>query len=81
MILRWIHASYLLNGPLQPYYYLLASHTTHIVCVNFIREWWDLQFNLDSERQIFEKLSWQVCLLYKHASTHSINFSHTEMRA
>ena len=36
--------------------YVLASHSTHIVCVNFIREWVDLQFNVDSERQIFEKL-------------------------
>ena len=33
-----------------------VSHTTHVVCVNFIREWLDLQFNIDSERQIFEKL-------------------------
>ena len=37
--------------------YDLATHTTHIVCVNFIRKWWDLQFNVDSEQQIFEKLS------------------------
>ena len=36
--------------------YGLASHTTHVVSVNFIREWRDLQFNVDSERQIFEKL-------------------------
>ena len=34
----------------------LASHTTHVVCVNFICEWRDLQFNVVSERQIFEKL-------------------------
>ena len=34
----------------------LASHTTHIVCVNFIRDWRDLPFNVDFERQIFEKL-------------------------
>ena len=26
------------------------------MCVNFIREWRDLQFNVDSERQTFEKL-------------------------
>ena len=30
----------------------LVSHTTHVVCVNFIREWRDLQFNVDSEWQI-----------------------------
>ena len=34
----------------------LASHTTYVVCVNFIHNWWDLQFKVDSERQIFEKL-------------------------
>ena len=35
----------------------LVSHTTHVVCVNFIREWGDIQFKVDSERQIFfEKL-------------------------
>ena len=46
------------NWPLQPFSqdYGLASHTTFVVCVNFIREWRDLQFNVDSERQIFEKL-------------------------
>ena len=30
--------------------YGIASHIIHVVCVNFIREWWDLQFNVDSER-------------------------------
>ena len=30
-----------------------ASHTTHVACVNFIQEWRDLQFNVNSERQIF----------------------------
>ena len=51
-------SSYIHNWPLQPFSqdYDLASHTTHIVCFNFIREWWDLQFNIDSERQIFEKI-------------------------
>ena len=45
--------------------YDLASHTTYVLCVNFIREWRDLQFNVDSERQIFwEKFSWQVYVLY-----------------
>ena len=33
--------------------YDIGSHTTYIVCVN---EWRDLQFKVDSERQIFEKL-------------------------
>ena len=55
---KYIH-TYIHNWPLQLFGqdYGLASHTTHVVCVNFLREWWDLQFNVDSERQIFEKLS------------------------
>ena len=46
------------NCLLQPYSqdYGLFSPTTHIVWVNFIREWRDLQFNVDSKQQIFEKL-------------------------
>ena len=36
--------------------YDLASHTSRVVCVNFIRECRDLQFNVESEQQIFEKL-------------------------
>ena len=45
------------NWPLQPCEgYGLVSHTTHVVCFNFIREWRNLQFNVVSERQIFEKL-------------------------
>ena len=41
--------------------YVLASHTTHVVCVNFIHEWRNLQFNVDCERQIcWETFSWQV---------------------
>ena len=35
---------------------IIASHTAHVVCVNFIREWRDLRFNVDSEGQFFEKL-------------------------
>ena len=31
----------------------LASYTTYVVCVNFIHKWRDLQFEVDSERQIF----------------------------
>ena len=29
--------------------------TNYVVCVNFIHEWRDLQFKVDSERQIFVK--------------------------
>ena len=47
-----------IHWSLQPFSqdYDLASHTTHFVCVNFIHEWRDLQFTVDSEREIFEKL-------------------------
>ena len=31
----------------------LVSHTTYVVCVDFIRKWQDLQFKVDSEWQIF----------------------------
>ena len=50
--------TYIHNWPLQPFSqdYGLDSHTIHVVCVNFIPEWRDLQLNVDSERQIFEKL-------------------------
>ena len=43
------------NWPLQSFSqdYGLASHTTHAVNVNFIRERRELQFNVDSEQQIF----------------------------
>ena len=36
--------------------YNLASHTVYLVCVNFILEWQDLQYKVDTEQQIFEKL-------------------------
>ena len=53
-----IHEISIHNWPLQPLSqdYGLASHTTHVVCVNFIREKRNQQFNVDSERQILEKL-------------------------
>ena len=31
----------------------LVSHTTYVMCVNFIHKWRDLQFKVNSERQIF----------------------------
>ena len=31
----------------------LVSHITYVVSVNFIHKWRDLQFKVDSERQIF----------------------------
>ena len=46
-------SAYIHNWPFQPFSqdYDLASYTTH--CVNFIHEWRNLHFNVDSERQIF----------------------------
>ena len=34
--------TYIHNWPLQPFSqdYGLDSHTTYVVCVNFIRRWW-----------------------------------------
>ena len=55
----WIY-SYIRNWLLQSrsQNYDLISHTTYTVCANFIcvYEWLNLQFKVDSERQIFEKL-------------------------
>ena len=53
------------NWPLQPFSqdYDLASHTIHVVCINFTHKWRDLQFHIDSKRQIFwESFSLQVYL-------------------
>ena len=42
----------------------LASHTTYVVCVNFIHKWRDLQFKVHTERLNFwENFSWQIYLL------------------
>ena len=39
---------------------VLVSHTTYVVCANFIHKWPDLRFKVDSERQTFlRKFSWQ----------------------
>ena len=49
---------YIHNWPLQSFSqdYSLTSHITHVVCIIFISERRDLQLNVDSEPQIFEKL-------------------------
>ena len=42
----------------------LDAHSTYVVGVNFINKWLDLQFKVESERQIFfKKFSWQFYLL------------------
>ena len=44
----------------------LFSNTTYVVCVNSIYKWRDLQFKVDSKRQIFwETFSWQVLFTLK----------------
>ena len=44
------HVTYIHNCPLQPFSqdYGLATHTAHVVCVNFIREWWSHRYSLTS---------------------------------
>ena len=45
----------------------LVSHTTYVVCVNFMHKWRDLQFKVDPERQIFlRKFSWHSYLLSEY---------------
>ena len=46
------------NWPLQPFIqdYDLACYITYVACINFMHEWRGLQFKVDSERQIFEKV-------------------------
>ena len=41
---------------IHPSVRIMTSLLTLLVCVNFIHEWRHLQFKIDSERQIFEKL-------------------------
>ena len=43
---------------------VLVSHTTYVLCFNFIHKWRDLKFKIDSEPEIFLKnFSWQFYLL------------------
>ena len=53
------------NWSLQPFSqdYDLASHTTYVVCGNFIHEWRMLEFKVDSEWQIFAKFLMVIYLL------------------
>ena len=46
---------YIHNRLLKPFSHDggIASHSIQVVCVNFVREWQDLQFNVDSEPQNF----------------------------
>ena len=55
-----IHTSYhtYINGHYNPSARIidLVSHTPYFVCVNFTHKWWNLQFKVDSKRQISQKL-------------------------
>ena len=61
LVIKYIHYlythMYIHNWPLQTFSqdYDLASHTTYFVCFNFIHEWWDLQFKIDSEIQFYSQ--------------------------
>ena len=48
--------------------YGLASYITHVMCVNFIPEWQDLQFNVDSTpNDIFLKNFFMAGLFYSQS--------------
>ena len=54
----------------------LVSHTTYVVCANFIHKWRDLQFKVDSERQIFWEIFQGNCiyLLILHRDCNNLLF-------
>ena len=44
----------------------LVSHAAYVVCANFIHKWRDLQFKVDSERQIvLRNFSWQFLFTFR----------------
>ena len=43
----------------------LVFRTSYVVCVNFIDKWRDLQFTVDSQRQIFYTLFMAILLTLK----------------
>ena len=57
---------------------ILTPHTTQLVCVKFIYDWRALQFNLDSERKIFEVYLFVEFLseICREEITEEIFFSH-----
>ena len=50
----------------------LVPHITYVVSVNFIHEWRNQQFKVDSERQIFKKLFMAILFALRE----EIFFSH-----
>ena len=57
LLKKYLH-THIHNWSLQSFsqYYVLASHTTWVVRVNFIYDWWDLQFKFDAELHNLDKL-------------------------
>ena len=62
----WWLLTYTLNHihkwTLQPFSQDYDIASSYVVCVNFIHDWRDLQFKVDSDRQIFEKLLMAIFL-------------------
>ena len=60
-----VSITYTHNWSLQPFSQdcYLASYTTYVVYFDFIHEWRDLQFEVYSERQIFEKCQFYLPLM------------------
>ena len=46
-------------------HYNLVLRITYVVCFNFIHKWRDLQFKVDSERLIFEKLFLAILFTFR----------------
>ena len=53
-ILKLEKHTYIHNWPLRPYSqdYALACHTIYVVFVNFIHVWRNIQFKVDSKREV-----------------------------
>ena len=45
----------------------LVFHTTHVVCVNFINKWRDLQFKVDSQRYFFFRETFHDNFIYSQS--------------
>ena len=59
---------YIHNWALQPSVRIIdkVSHTTYVVCINFIYNWRDLKFKVDPERHIFvEKLFMAILFTFR----------------
>ena len=58
----YIHVDYIHNWSFQSFSqdYDLVSHTIYVVWVNFLHKWRGLQFKVDSEEQIIDKLFMEI---------------------